>query len=518
MDDTSIPSVLTATSSVDLTLQRGDFLGEGILFHGQPLRCVSSADDVRLQSAKLLEVVRLIGTGTRALVYLVREVLSALHGNGLQDAHATTGAGPALPTYGHKYAVKVIPKAKLTKAPLGKRESVLSQIRVHQSLDAHRNIITLHQIYETSSAFILVLEHVPGENQTRELALSNSSSISLATESESTSSSLSSPSPSLVERRIYIIASVFSHMCDAVAACHDAGVYLRDLQLHDFWVSFGTSAMTLGDVIEDMVVVKLKGFWHSTRGTVAHEGAEAGQHRLAGSRARAADVTSLGSILTTMLSGRASLKRSADSHIRSSGVSSTVSSFLEQHIFEPVDDTQLMNARELGAWARDLPKLVDGSLLHGRSTSRVSSGDVSKAALDPFVHLPTILETDAETLELNSFELDSLPTGADDLECNGSFSDLLPHTSALPPPHRSTAVFIPSLPSDTDDRPIRRLDRHPRQRYAKKSVPASFTAQKKWRRQESADSDISSLMSALPGASLSEPMHEHGLGAPSAHS
>ncbi|KAI0059343.1 hypothetical protein BV25DRAFT_1142611 [Artomyces pyxidatus] len=455
MDDPSIPSRAATTSPADLTVQQGDIIGKGIPFHGQPLLCPISAD-TGLDLAERLEVVRFIGTGTHASVYFVREVLSASINN---DLDADAAGGPALPTYGREFAVKVLPKSSLTKGSEAKRQSALSK-----SLPAHRNIATVYQTYENSSAFVLVLEYVSGENKIQELSRGMQPDFSSL-------APILSTLPSFVDGRTYVIISVFSQMCDAVAACHDAGVYLSDLKLEDFWVSYGTSTSTPDDAIEDTLVVKLKGFRHSTSDAVGHQEAGTAKHSLDGPRARIADVTALSNILISMLSGRASAKRSAEGRVCFPGVSPTISDFLEQRVFEPVENTQIIGARELGAWAQDLP--VDVLLRQGMSISGPSPGDVLESMPGPFGHLPTILEDDDDLFGV------SVLAGEQD------FDDLPPLTSPflsdipVHPSAESTSSPAPGTPpqSDPSDGIIIRLDGPPPLRRPRTGMPSMRDAE-----------------------------------------
>ncbi|KAM6490359.1 Protein kinase-like domain containing protein, partial [Amanita muscaria] len=109
---------------------------------------------------------------------------------------------------------------------------------IHQSLKSHPNIVTLHRTLETSSFLLLVLEYVPGED----LLLSNSN-----------------PSQLLSCTRLRLIASMFSQMCDAVAACHDQQVFHRDIKPENFIVTDGWMSLSDGRQ-ERKVIVKLSDF------------------------------------------------------------------------------------------------------------------------------------------------------------------------------------------------------------------------------------------------------------------
>ena len=68
------------------------------------------------------------------------------------------------------------------------------------------------------------------------------------------------PNQLLSNRRLHLIASMFSQMCDAVALCHREGVYHRDIKPENFIV---TDLRTTEN--EQHVVVKLTDFGLATR-------------------------------------------------------------------------------------------------------------------------------------------------------------------------------------------------------------------------------------------------------------
>ena len=97
-------------------LAPGDTVGEGFLLQGEPIRLVSSS---HTEPAREFEVIKQLGTGSYAVVYLVQEVLSRpVHS---EDGHMSTIGLMELDTikplqhtvYGREYAIKCLSKADL---------------------------------------------------------------------------------------------------------------------------------------------------------------------------------------------------------------------------------------------------------------------------------------------------------------------------------------------------------------------------------------------------------------------
>lgn len=101
-------------------LSQGDVVGEGVLLQGELIRLVSNPPTVDSEApAQEFEVVGHLGTGSYAVVYLVREVLSrpvsstdghiSIEGMELDDK--LTGR-PSI-EYGRDFAIKCLSKANL---------------------------------------------------------------------------------------------------------------------------------------------------------------------------------------------------------------------------------------------------------------------------------------------------------------------------------------------------------------------------------------------------------------------
>ncbi|KAH8978872.1 kinase-like domain-containing protein, partial [Lactarius hatsudake] len=113
---------------------------------------------------------------------------------------------------------------------------------IHQSIRVHSNIVTLDRTFETSAllVLVLVLEFVPGQG-------------------------LCYPTPVSS-----LIASMFAQMCEAVATCHDASVFHRNIKPENFMVTDGWTLNQDG-IREREVVVKLCDFGLSTRDAVSSD-------------------------------------------------------------------------------------------------------------------------------------------------------------------------------------------------------------------------------------------------------
>lgn len=151
---------------------------------------------------------------------------------------------------------------------------IVAKVTIHQSLRSHPNIVTLHRTLETSSFLLLLLEYVPGEDLFYFLEQARDHYDSdITNPADSISSSRTPPTPSLLSNlhpsqllsrtRLRLISSMFSQMCDAVAACHAQQVFHRDIKPENFIVTDGWITMPDGRQ-ERKVIVKLTDFGLST--------------------------------------------------------------------------------------------------------------------------------------------------------------------------------------------------------------------------------------------------------------
>ncbi|KAH8108049.1 kinase-like protein [Cristinia sonorae] len=354
-----------SSSSLADVLFKGDLVGEGLSLQGELIRRVPitpqssaasmfSRDDEREGiPAKEFEVVRKLGTGSYAVVYLVREVLSRKPSLtespsvSSDDGHGVAAVGKMDMSddgfsrveaeervYGREYAIKVLSKANLDEDALGAQ---LFEATIHQTLRPHPNIVTLHRTLESPSFLLLLLEFVPGEDlfyfleQSRDHfsppnmtpSTSPPSPTSEVVPSSSSGSGHTPPTPSLLsnihpthllsQTRLKLIASMFGQMCDAVAACHEQSIFHRDIKPENFIVTDGFTdkqGRDGGVTKERKVVVKLTDFGLGTMdeesadmdcGSAPYMSFECRNNIHPTYRPRAADVWSLGIVLINML-------------------------------------------------------------------------------------------------------------------------------------------------------------------------------------------------------------------------
>jgi serine/threonine protein kinase len=384
-------------------LAPGDVVGQGVLLQGEPIRLISVPPTIDYEAAPApeLEVVRRLGAGSYAVVYLVREVLfrpvpsldSHMSLEGMELDDKLTGR-PSV-EYGREFAIKCLSKANLDEEALAAQ---MSEVTIHQSLRSHPNIATLHRTFETSSFLLLLLEYVPGEDlfYFLEQARDHYDPDSPPSADLAISSSRTPPTPSLLSNmhpsqllsrnRLRLIASMFSQMCEAVAACHDQQVFHRDIKPENFIVTDGW--MTLPDGRrERRVIVKLTDFGLSTTdlessdmdcGSAPYMSFECRNNVAPTYKPRAADVWSLGIVLINMLYHYNPWQDTAHGTCSSfdiyrqqpinffmqrfAGMTRPVAEFLTSKVFcifeDPQDDSQRIEAREFGAWIKDLPTLL----------------------------------------------------------------------------------------------------------------------------------------------------------------
>jgi hypothetical protein len=117
------------SSLLDGVLSQGDLVGEGSLLQGEPIRRVSIGPGIAptrssdyKEPAKEFQVVRRLGAGSYAVVYLVQEVISRPPPS--EDGHMSTigqmelDNRPSETLYGREYAIKCLSKANLDEEAL----------------------------------------------------------------------------------------------------------------------------------------------------------------------------------------------------------------------------------------------------------------------------------------------------------------------------------------------------------------------------------------------------------------
>ncbi|KAJ7594754.1 hypothetical protein C8J56DRAFT_448170 [Mycena floridula] len=432
----SVPSRPSSVASeIDDVLFPGDVVNQGGLLQGEPIRLVSIGSNAlpeHEEPAKEFEVVRRLGAGSYAVVYLVREVLYRPPLS--DDGHITVGhmdmddkfCRRPTTVYGREYAIKCLSKANLNEEALAAQ---MSEVTIHQSLRSHPNIVTLHRTLETSSFLLLLLEYVPGEDlfyfleQARDHYDSESSSESSHTPPTPSLLSNLHPSQLLSRTRLRLISSMFSQMCDAVAACHAQQVFHRDIKPENFIVTDGWVTLPDGQS-ERKVVVKLTDFGLSTSdvesldmdcGSAPYMSYECRNNIAPTYRPRPADVWSLGIVLINMLyhfnpwtDTAQGACNSFDAYRqypvgffmqRFAGMTRPVAQFLAERVFNILDpsdeDGQRISARDFGKWIKDLPELLGQAPIsangshHKRVTSVSSTTGHSISSSVPPSHRPS---------------------------------------------------------------------------------------------------------------------------------
>ncbi|KAH9961490.1 hypothetical protein BC827DRAFT_1267507 [Russula dissimulans] len=403
----------TISSHIEDILSPGDIVGEGIPLQGELLSLIPNHPPNYHQLAREFQVVRKLGTGSYAVVYLVREVLSRsppseddhIYPSGRLELDDAASTRP--PTeYGRDYAIKLLSKADLDQEEL---LAQLTEATIHQSVPVHPNIVTLHRTLETSAFLLLLLECVPGQDlfyfleQARDHYEVDPADDPALTHTPPTPGLLSSlhPSQLLSYTRLRLIASMFAQMCEAVATCHDASVFHRDIKPENFIVTDGWIFNQDG-IRERKVIVKLSDFGLSTRdavssdfdcGSAPYMSYECRNNVAPVYKPRAADVWSLGIVLINMLyhcnpwvdtiqDGYSSFDQYLSNPMsfflrRFAGMTPPVANFLVENVFcvldDPTDDSQRIGAREFGIWVRDLPSLMGASQSATHTHSRVPS-------------------------------------------------------------------------------------------------------------------------------------------------
>ncbi|KAK7057417.1 U3 small nucleolar RNA-associated protein 6 [Favolaschia claudopus] len=412
------------SSVLEDVLQPGDVVGEGVDLQGETIRLVSPvdppSDSVAGVPAREFEVVRRLGAGSYAVVYQVLEVLeraprsedghSSMMGHMDIDGKPQHARSPST-KYGREYAIKCLSKANLDDEAL---TAQMDEVTIHQSLNAHPNIVTLHRTLETSSFLLLLLEYVPGEDLFYFLEQARDhyeSAVHTPDEADPSSASRTPPTPSLLSTmnssqllsrtRLRLISSMFSQMCDAVAACHTQQVFHRDIKPENFIVTDGF--IDVDGRRERKVIVKLTDFGLSTTdvessdmdcGSAPYMSYECRNNVAPSYRPRAADVWSLGIVLINMLYH---INPWTDTKVgecnsfdvfrqqpvnffmqRFLGMTRPVAEHLANKVFnvldDPKDDSERISAADFGLWARDLPDLLGNHTPgHQRAGSTASS-------------------------------------------------------------------------------------------------------------------------------------------------
>ncbi|GJJ06372.1 hypothetical protein Clacol_000563 [Clathrus columnatus] len=393
-----------SSPSVQDVLNEHDWIGPGLFLQGEQIRVVPipSASLPSNPPAERFEVVRKLGSGSYAVVYLVREILSTARSQSRSEEPPLVGdldfeldfPTPSKVSYGREFAIKCLSKANLEPESL---EAQLFEATIHQSIPIHPNIVTLYRTLETDSFLLLLLECVPGEDlfyfleQARDHFADEQIDVfsehcpSVTPPTPSLLSSLH-PSQLLSHTRLRLIASMFSQMCDAVASCHRVFVFHRDIKPENFIVTDGYIETPDGRR-ERKVVVKLTDFGLATNelesadmgcGSAPYMSYECRNNCAPTYSTRAADVWSLGIVLINMLyhhnpwSDTTAGACPSFEYFRAqpinffmqrfTGMTREVAEFLANRVFCIFEDTpggeaQRATAEEFGLWVKGLPSM-----------------------------------------------------------------------------------------------------------------------------------------------------------------
>ncbi|KAI8451194.1 hypothetical protein BY996DRAFT_6416611 [Phakopsora pachyrhizi] len=359
--------------------------------------------------------------------------------------------------YGRDFALKCLCKQNLS------RELLMIQrgeAELHQSLPLHENIVSLYWALETPNWLFMVIEYCPGQDlfywleqskdsQDLESLASRANSYSakfpsftsdhtttfrssmsapfelLPKPSEPTSMDHNTPpSPSLLattaddemlsRRRLRLISRMFVQMCDAVQACHLAGVCHRDIKPENFIVvDYRQSNSSSSHEREKSVIVKITDWGLGTSSKIC-EDFDCGSKPYMSYECRnnlhpcyapaPADVWSLGIVLLNLLYHRCpwsdpsltdadfnQFKRDPINFFcgRFEGMTGSVAEFLANRVFcevgynEAGHRKERITAGEFGEWAKDLLSHMGGGQLHASvsDSTIVMSPSVGRSGL-----------------------------------------------------------------------------------------------------------------------------------------
>lgn len=399
----------------------GDRIGPGLFHDGELIRAVKSSEETPDQGidypANQLEVVQLLGTGSYAVVYLVREILpdtggshttttprahSTLEENvpttndqNLQTPNTALAAGPTPSP--RSYALKCLTKRNLLPDQLHFQKF---EVELHQSIPAHPHIVTLHCAYETSDWLFLVLEYCPGKDLYYWLEEARTAQLESPTANSMTPSLLSQSSPTTIlsSARLHVVSDIFIQMCEAVQFCHDHGISHRDIKPENFIME------SVQDQDGLKFIVKLTDFGLATYrskcndfncGTKPYMAFECRHNLTKQYDPKQADVWSLGIVLLNLIYHRSPFKEPSVQHCSSfaafscmpiaflmqafSGMTEEFARFLCDNVLCDVSSGRCrrISPHEFGRWASNLPDILapkNRQAINAFSFSNVSLG------------------------------------------------------------------------------------------------------------------------------------------------
>ncbi|KAG8779349.1 hypothetical protein FRC16_003452, partial [Serendipita sp. 398] len=298
------PSIQTRRSTdsrmLEQVLHSGDEIGPGLSILGQPITVVNA----RSENVPVLRVIRKLGTGSYAVVYLVQEIVS--YAGNFLDIDEDSPPGTPGPE-GRLFALKCLAKNAQD------QQAQLLEATIHQSLPVHENIVTLWTTLETDSYLLFVLDYVPGEDLFYFLEQNRDHEEAPTAHADGSAAPpvvALEPTVLLSYRRLLLIGSMFSQMCDAVAHCHKNGVFHRDIKPENFMVTDTRVFNPATGQHERNVSVKLTDFGLATRdvesgdmdcGSAPYMSFECHNNLMPTYATGPADVWSLGMVLINMI-------------------------------------------------------------------------------------------------------------------------------------------------------------------------------------------------------------------------
>lgn len=280
----------------------GDRLGPGMMHDGLEVTIAETSEGFRDQNADLsgsqLEVVKKLGEGSYAVVYLVKEVSKGARAStsgGLDERPYGVEIPKAVPDFDRDEGDETVqesddvfgttlkasesgrlaseepwredePKSFALKC-LCKRDLSDEMLKVqrleatiHQSIPRHPAIVTLYRTYETAEWLFLILEYCPGQDlfywleQAHDMAnlgaetpmVEAQDALDIPYDGDTTAMDATPPSPSLLAstesrfllstRRLKLISRMFQQMCQAISFCHERGISHRDIKPENFIV------------------------------------------------------------------------------------------------------------------------------------------------------------------------------------------------------------------------------------------------------------------------------------------
>ncbi|PSR71433.1 hypothetical protein PHLCEN_2v12700 [Hermanssonia centrifuga] len=175
------------------------------------------------------------------------------------------------------YAVKVQPKS-----PAGSTKAVYlsREIEHHMTLSSHPNVITIHRVVQDATYVYLVMDYCPGGDMWRAIV-----------------------GRQVFARNDFLVRSVFLQLIDTVAACHELGIYHRDLKPNNILISHDCNHVFITDFGLSTKTDKNMTF---NAGTAQYKSPECAnpQRDLDYYSTARSDIWALGVILLNMLTGR----------------------------------------------------------------------------------------------------------------------------------------------------------------------------------------------------------------------